>query len=166
VESVSVTGSTFFNGIRTFIRIDAAVECGAVILKNNTFYNLGAVDSKDNNGILHVRSTSATSNPRQIVVSKNIFAGMHRAVETPSNAAAGFPHMISKTSAAIAVPTISDNLFWDIDATGDYNWWTYMPEENVAGAGQVLDETPFSGDPAAGKFGVKAAWKGYGDPRW
>ena len=166
VESVSVTESTFYNGIRTFVRIDAAVECGAVIVKNNTFYNLGAVDSKDNNGILHVRSTSATSNPRQIVVSKNIFASMHRAVETPSNAAAGFPHMISKTSAAIAVPAISDNLFWDIDATGDYSWWTYMPEENVAGAGQVLDETPFAGDPAAGKFGVKAVWKGYGDTRW
>ena len=166
VESVSVTGSTFYNGIRTFVRIDAAVECGAVIIKNNTFYNLGAVDSKDNNGILHVRSTSATSNPRQIVVTKNIFAGMHRAVETPANAAAGFPHLISKTSAAIAVPTISDNLFWDIDATGDYSWWMYLPEENVAGAGQVLGETPFSGDPAAGKFGVKAAWKGYGDTRW
>ncbi len=162
VESVSVTGSLFYNGIRTFARIDASVECGAVIVKNNTFYNIGSVDSKDNNGIMHVRSTSATSDTRQIVVSKNIFAGMHREVETPTNAAAGFPHLISKASAAIAVPTISDNLFWDIDATGDYSWWTYLPEEYVAGAGQVLEESPFSGDPTTGKFGVKAAWKGYG----
>ena len=166
VESVSVTGSTFYNGIRTFVRIDAAVECGAVIVRNNTFYNLGAVDSKDNNGIMHVRSTSATSDPRQIIVTRNIFAGMHRAVEAPANAAAGFPHLISKASAAIAVPSISDNLFWDIDTAGEYSWWTYLPEENIAGAGKVLDETPFSGDPAEGKFGVKAAWKGYGDNRW
>ena len=118
------------------------------------------------NGIMHVRSTSATSDPRQLIVTRNIFAGMHRAVETPANAAAGFPHLISKASAAIAVPSISDNLFWDIDTTGEYSWWTYLPEEYIAGAGKVLDETPFSGNPAEGRFGVKAAWKGYGDNRW
>lgn len=166
ITSVNITNSTFYNGIRTFIRIDAGVTCGAVIVKNNTFFNLGAVDSKDNNGIMHVRSTSATSDPRQIVVEKNIFAGMHRAVETPSNAAAGFPHLISKASAGIAVPSFRNNLFWDIDATGDYSWWKYLPEENVATAGTVLEETPFAGDPATGKFTVKSAYKGMGDLRW
>jgi hypothetical protein len=166
VSALKVQDNTFANAIRTFARIDAAVVMSSALVANNTFYNNCFVDSKDNNGILHIRSTSATSDPRQIVVSRNIFACMHRAAETPSNAAAGFPHLISKTSAAIAVPTIGDNLFWDIDATGDYSWWTYLPEENVAGAGKVLDETPFSGDPTTGKFGVKGAWKGYGDTRW
>ena len=166
IESVKITNSTFYKGIRTFIRIDAAVECGAVIVRNNTFFNLGSVDSKDNNGILHVRSTSATSSPRQIVVEKNIFASMHRAVEVPTQTAAGFPHLISKASAAIAVPTIKDNLFWDIDATGDFNWWTYLPEDYVTGAGMVLGETPFAGDTASGKFTLKSAFKGYGDLRW
>ena len=162
---IKVVNNTFMNGIRTFLRVDAAVVCGAVNVENNTFYNLGAVDSKDNNGIMHVRSTTAIANPRQLVVRKNIFASMHRAVETPSNTAAGFPHLLSKGSAAV-VPTFSDNIFWDIDETGNYSWWTYMPEGSVAGAGVVLTETPFSGDPTTGKLTVKTAYKGYGDTRW
>lgn len=166
IASVSITGSTFYNGIRTFIRIDAGVDCGAVTVRNNTFFNIGAVDSKDNNGIMHVRSTKATSDPRQIIVEKNVFAGMHRAVETPANAAAGFPHLISKGSAAIAVPSFKDNLFWDIETEAPYSWWTYLPEDYVTTAGTVLSETPFSGDPAAGKFSLIGAYKGYGDLRW
>lgn len=166
IESISISNSTFFNGIRTFVRVDAAVSCGAVIVRNNTFYNIGSVDSKDNNGIMHVRSTSATSNPRQIIVEKNVFAGMHRAVETPSNAAAGFPHLISKASAAIAVPSFRDNLFWDIETEAPYSWWTYLPEDYLPTVGTVLAESPFSADPATGKFSLVGAYKGYGDLRW
>jgi len=165
VSSIKVTKNTFANGIRTFLRCDAAVVCGAINIENNTFYNLGSVDSKDNNGILHVRSTAATSNPRQIVVKKNIFAAMHRAVETPSNAAAGFPHLISKTSAAIAVPTIVDNLYYDIDEAEPYSWWTYLPDGNEAAKATILTESPFV-DPSNGKYTVTAAYKGYGDLRW
>ncbi len=166
VSSIKVVRNTFANGIRTFLRADAAVVCGAVTIENNTFYNLGSVDSKDNNGILHIRSTTATSNPRQIVVRKNIFAAMHRAVETPANTAAGFPHLISKASAAIAVPTITDNIFFDIDDVENFGWWMYLPEGNDAAKSRVVEETPFAADPATGKFTVKAEYKGYGDLRW
>ncbi len=165
VSSIKVVKNTFANGIRTFLRCDAAVVCGAINIENNTFYNLGSVDSKDNNGILHVRSTSATSNPRQIIVKKNIFAAMHRAVETPANTAAGFPHLISKASAAIEVPTITDNLFYDIDDHADFGWWKYLPEGNEAAKEKVLTESPFV-DPSNGKFTVTSAYKGYGDLRW
>lgn len=167
VNAIKVVRNTFANGIRTFLRCDAAVVCTAINIENNTFFNLGAVDSKDNNGILHVRSTSATKDPRQIVVKKNIFASMHRAVETPANAAAGFPHLISKTSAAIAVPTITDNIFFDVDDDASYGWWMYLPESAAAAKSKVVAETPFTGDPAAtGKFTVKTEYKGYGDLRW
>ena len=165
VNSIKVQNNTVANGIRTFLRCDADVKCGAIIIQNNTFYNLGAVDSKDNNGILHVRSTSATSNPRQIVVKKNIFAAMHRAVEEPSNAAAGFPHLISKASAAIAVPSISDNIFYDIDDDAKYGWWMYLPEGYENAKSTVVTESPFV-DPSNGKYTVKTAYKGYGDLRW
>ncbi|MGN0201580.1 MAG: DUF5123 domain-containing protein [Candidatus Cryptobacteroides sp.] len=165
VSSIKVVGNTFANGIRTFLRCDAAVVCGAINVENNTFYNLGSVDSKDNNGILHVRSSSATSNPRQIIVKKNIFAAMHRAVETPANTAAGFPHLISKTSAAIAVPTITDNIFFDFDDHEDFGWWKYLPEGNEDAKERVLTESPFV-DPSGGKYTVISAYKGYGDFRW
>ena len=41
-----------------------------------------------------------------------------------------------------------------------------MAEDDIAAAGTVVEETPFSGDPAMGKFTLKAAFKGYGDKRW
>lgn len=166
VSSIKVVRNTFANGIRTFLRADAPVVCGAVTIENNTFYNIGSVDSKDNNGIMHVRSTAATANPRQIVVKKNIFASMHRENEVPSNAAAGFPHLISKASAAIAVPTIEDNIFYDIDDVENYGWWMYLPEGHESAKSVVVTETPFAADPAAGKFTVKSVYKGYGDLRW
>ena len=147
------------------------VNNGGVLVENNTFYNLCAVDNKDNNGILHVRSSSAVapaslgSAARRVLVRKNIFAAMHRASETPSNAA-GFPKLVSSASEKIKHPYVTDNLFFDIDTAEPYSWWNTMVAEDIEAAGQVLTETPFEADPATGKFTVKAAYKGYGDTRW
>ena len=166
VSSIKVVSNSFYNGIRTFLRVDASVNCTSISVKNNTFYNIGSVDSKDNNGIMHVRSTAATADPRQIVVEKNIFAGMHRAAETPSNAAAGFPHLISKASSAIAIPTFRDNIFFDIETEDPYSWWQYPAGFDPTSAGMVLESTPFAADPATCKFTVTSEYKGYGDLRW
>ncbi len=171
VRRVEVKNNTFYNGIRTFVRIDAGVLCGAVNVENNTFYNLCAVDSKDNNGIMHVRSTTSVgpasleAAARRIVVRKNIFASMHRAAEAPSNSN-GFPKLVSTASEKIAHPYITDNLFFDIETAEGFSWWNTMAEDDIAAAGTVVEETPFSGDPATGKFTLKAAFKGYGDKRW
>ena len=168
---VNIQNNTFWNGIRTFLRVDATVNNGGVLVENNTFYNLCAVDNKDNNGILHVRSSSAVapaslgSAARRVLVRKNIFAAMHRASETPSNAA-GFPKLVSSASEKIKHPYVTDNLFFDIDTAEPYSWWNTMVAEDIEAAGQVLTETPFEADPATGKFTVKAAYKGYGDTRW
>ena len=171
VDRISVSGSTFSNSIRTFLRVDAAVVLGGVNIENNTFYNLCSIDNKDNNGILHVRSTTGTSPAslasaaRRIMVTKNIFASMHRENAEPS-APNGFPKLVSTNSEKIAHPYITDNLFYDIDTDEPYSWWNTMAADDIEAAGTVLEETPFAGDPASGKFTVKGAWKGYGDLRW
>ena len=105
---VNIQNNTFWNGIRTFLRVDAAVNNGGVLVENNTFYNLCAVDNKDNNGIMHVRSSSAVapaslgSAARRVLVRKNIFAAMHKAAETPSQAN-GFPKLVSSASEKIKI---------------------------------------------------------------
>ena len=176
IQFIDVRDNTFANGIRTFLRVDKDVNVGGINVVNNTFYNLCSIDNKDNNGILHVRATTAAAPAslrpmslndagRRILVSKNIFASMHRAVETPSNTQ-GFPKLVSTASETIKHPYISDNLFFDIDTTEPYSWWNTMAAEDVEAAGSVLTETPFSADPATGKFTVKSAYKGYGDTRW
>ena len=157
---LKLTNSTLCNGIRTVLRMDATVKCGSVLVKNNTFYNLCSVDSKDNNGILHVRAAAS------VIAEKNIFAKMHRDAEAPSQTA-GFPKIVSKASAAIAVPIFRDNLYFDIETETPYSWWEYVKEEfGTANGGAVLEETPFAVDPSTGLFTVKSEYKGYGALRW
>ena len=157
---LKITNSTFCNGIRTVVRMDASVSCGSVLVKNNTFYNICSVDSKDNNGVLHVRAAAST------IAERNIFANMHRASETPSQAN-GFPKLVSKASSAIAIPEFRDNLYFDLETVSPHSWWKYVTvEQGTANGGAVLTETPFAADPADGKFTVKSEYKGYGALRW
>lgn len=162
-NNISICDNTFAKSARTFIRIDAAVVCDAINIANNTFYNLCSVDSKDNNGIFHVRSTSLPA--EAFIVEKNIFATMHRAVEAPSNAN-GYPKIVS-TNTAGRDPVFKGNLYYDFDITEGFSWWSRIDEATAtANGGAVLTETPFAGTPAAGDFTVKSAYKGYGDIRW
>ena len=170
---ISVKNSTFANGIRTFARVDAAVVCGAMTVENNTFYNLSSVDSKDNNGILHVRSTTLSS--ANYIVKNNIFASMHKAEAAPTQAN-GYPKLIS-TNAASQIPTFIGNIYYDVEDTDPYSWWTKGSHETeaadflqtaIAEGGAVLTESPFTNETPGetGKFNVKVAYKGIGDPRW
>lgn len=170
---ISVKNSTFANGIRTFARIDAKVVCGAMTVENNTFYNLCAVDSKDNNGILHVRSTTLSAS--NYIVKNNIFASMHREVAEPSQAN-GYPKLIS-TNAASQIPTFIGNVYYDVEDVDPYSWWTKGSHEvevadfheiAVANGGAVLTESPFTNENPgeSGKFNVKVEYNGVGDPRW
>ena len=170
---ISVKNSTFANGIRTFARVDAKVVCGAMTVENNTFYNLCAVDSKDNNGILHVRATTLSSS--NYIVKNNIFASMHREVAEPSQAN-GYPKLIS-TNAASQIPTFIGNIYYDVEDVDPYSWWTKgshevevadFHETAVANGGAVLTESPFTNENPgeSGKFNVKVEYNGVGDPRW
>ena len=170
---ISVKNSTFANGIRTFARVDAAVVCGAMTVENNTFYNLCAPDSKDNNGMLHVRATSLSS--ASYIVKNNIFAAMHRAEDAPTQTN-GYPKLVS-TNAASQIPTFIGNIYYDVDAVDPYSWWTKGSHETeaadfsevaVANGGALLTESPFTNETPGEtlKFNVKVAYKGVGDPRW
>ena len=170
---ISVKNSTFSNGIRTFARIDASVVCGAMTVENNTFYNLCAADSKDNNGIFHVRSTALSS--ANYIVKNNIFASMHKAEAEPTQTN-GYPKLIS-TNSASQIPTFIGNIYFDVDDADPFNWWTKGSHETeaadfreiaVANGGALLTESPFVNETPgeALKFNVKVAYKGIGDPRW
>ena len=170
---ISVKNSTFAKGIRTFARVDAAVVCGAMTVENNTFYNLCAADSKDNNGIFHARANTLSS--ANYIVKNNIFAAMHRAEEAPTQTN-GYPKLVS-TNAASKVPSFIGNIYFDVDNVDPYNWWTKGSHETeaadfsetaVANGGAVLTESPFTNETPGEslKFNVKVAYKGIGDTRW
>ncbi len=167
VTAIKFMSNTFANGIRTFMRVDAAVVTGSIKVQNNTFYNLGFVDSKDNNGIFHVRATSIA--PEAITVTKNLFASMHRAEAAPTQAN-GYPKLVS-TNTASHIPAFSANYYYDVEAEGDYSWWTkdrVTAEQGLAGYGVVLAENPFK-DAANGDFtlvNALAMSERIGDQRW
>ena len=142
-------------------------------VENNTFYNLCAVDSKDNNGVLHVRATTLSS--ANYIVKDNIFSSMHKAEAAPTQAN-GYPKLIS-TNAASQIPTFIGNIYYDVDDVDPFNWWTKGSHETevadfretaIANGGAVLTESPFTNENPGetGKFNVKVEYKGVGDPRW
>ena len=170
---ISVKNNTFANGIRTFARVDASVECGAMTVENNTMYNLCSPDSKDNNGIFHVRSNSLSA--ANYIVKNNIFASMHRAEAEPTQSN-GYPKLVS-TNSASKIPTFIGNIFYDVEDVDPYSWWTKGSHETevadfretaVANGGALLTESPFTNETPGEtlKFNVKVAYKGIGDPRW
>ena len=174
IKLVNVRNNTITNGIRTFVRMDASVVCGAITVQNNTFYNLCSVDSKDNNGIFHVRSNSVSES--NFVVKNNIFAGMHKLEGAPTDTnASGFPKLLSLTDAG-KVPSFAGNIYYDVETADPATSWFTPGKKAIteadllaaatANGGQVLTETPFSGDPTTGKFNVLVSYKGIGDPRW
>ena len=179
VNVMKVKNSTFANGIRTFARIDAAVVCGALTVENNTFYNLCSADSKDNNGILHVRANSLDAS--KYIVKNNVFASMHKLAGAPTDTNNnGFPKLLS-TNSASKIPTFIGNIYYDVDTDDPATSWftpgkraeleTPMTEADIktaatANGGAVLEETPFSVDPSTGKFNLKVAYDGIGDSRW
>ncbi|MBE6233275.1 MAG: DUF4957 domain-containing protein [Bacteroidales bacterium] len=144
VTAIKMTNNTFANGIRTFMRIDAAVLTGSIKVQNNTFYNLSSVDSKDNNGIFHVRATAIS--PAAFEVTRNLFASMPAPAAAPSNAN-GYPKLVSTNSANI-IPTFSQNYYYGVqsDAAMDYCFWTkdrITQDDALAGYGVLLSEDPF-----------------------
>ena len=185
LKLLNVRNNTITNGIRTFIRMDANVICGAITVQNNTFYNLCSVVHKDNNGIFHVRSS--VLNETDFIVKNNLFASMHRLEDAATDSGkSGYPKLLANNSAS-KVPTFVNNLYYDIetnvtvqvgDPLEDVNVSWFAPGKRtdltedavmaaaVAGGGAVLTESPFVSDPATGKYALKVSYDGIGDLRW
>jgi len=144
--SVVVENSTFYNGGRDFIRIDASVA-GSVCVRKNTF---SAISIDAANSILYVRSSVGD----QYVVENNLFLN-----ET------GTTTILAKTGTQ--TPVMKNNYFYNCTST---NFWAGVIDQTAATAngGEVLTADPCT-DSANGKFKVTNAdvkSKGVGDPRW
>ena len=101
---------------------------------------------------------------------------MHKLEGAPTDTnASGFPKLLSLTDAG-KVPSFAGNIYYDVETADPATSWFTPGKKAIteadllaaatANGGQVLTETPFSGDPTTGKFNVLVAYKGIGDPRW
>lgn len=154
--SLMICNSTFYNGARSFLRVDAKETFGTVALRNNTFGSFSVVTDGNNKGILYVRGTAGTYE-----VTNNLFLN-----ETGDNA-----RFIANNN-AVKLPTlIQANYFFDCAdtfftaTTAD---GAVTQETALQNGGKVLAADPCDNS-LRGKFYVvndEIASQRIGDPRW
>ncbi len=103
VGSLKIVESTIVGG-RDLIRLDATVECGNIIIANNTIdkSNLGV----NSNAVLYVRNTNA-----QYTVANNLF--LNEVLEGKS--------VVFVKATGVAVPHMVNNFFYNVDETNFFN---------------------------------------------
>jgi hypothetical protein len=156
VHTVNVSGMTAYDSAREFFRIDAAVVCNTLSVRNNTFSNLGDVSGKTP-AFFYVRCT-----PAAWECSSNIFLNMPDGM-----------HFVRAKAEAAAI-SLSNNWFYgctgskwffiDDDAKAYAN---VVEADAIANGGGILTENPCVNG-ANGDFTVSGQLKGRGtgDPRW
>lgn len=146
---LKIVESTFKGG-RDFIRMDSAVSCGDLMIRNNTFDGCNIV--ANGNGILYVRASTASYN-----VFNNLFL---------NEVAEGKTVIFAKAS-GVKVPEMKNNFYYNIDET---NFFSGVITREIAteGNGVVLTTDPVK-DAANGDYtlvsGIAMSQR-VGDPRW
>ena len=146
---LKIVESTFRGG-RDFIRMDAAVSCGDLMIRNNTFDGCNTV--ANGNGVLYVRASTASYN-----VFGNLFL----------NEVADGKTVIFAKATGVKVPEMKNNFYYNIDET---NFFSGVITREIAteGNGVVLSTDPVK-DAANGDYTLVnglAMSNRVGDPRW
>ena len=169
IGSVKFSNSTIYDGMRTFIRIDANPTLESLEISNCTFSNLLYRVDGNTNGLIHVRAKNAAEGNPAIVLKKNVFLNMHYG----DQGAATKRCTLIGTNTADKLPTeMAKNWYFNCDDS--FFMHTVSSAETlgldkcIAGGGALLAEDPCM-DSETGNFyvtssAVSAAQAG--DPRW
>ena len=154
--SLTVCNSTFYNGARSFLRVDANETFSSIAVRNNIFGSFSVVTDGNNKGILYVRGTAST-----FEYTNNLFLN-----ETGENA-----RFIANNNSVKLPTSIAANYFYNCADTF-FEAKTADGEVTLATAiqngGKVLTEDPCENS-ARGKFYLtndEIASARVGDPRW
>ncbi len=124
IGKLTVKNNTLVEGMRTFLRIDAAIVVENIYVENNTFNNIANFDNTNNQGILGVKAVPTGD----FVLKNNLF--LH---ETAAQS------KLVGTTATLPT-TIVGNYFYNCTAEG---WFNDVCDEATATAqGGVLDADP------------------------
>lgn len=154
--SLTICNSTFYNGGRSFLRVDANETFSTIAVRNNTFGSFSVVTDSNNKGILYVRGTAST-----FEYTNNLFLN-----ETGENA-----RFIANNSSVKLPTSIAANYFYNCadtffeakTADGEVTLETALQN-----GGKVLSEDPCEASDR-GKFYLvngEIASVRVGDPRW
>lgn len=155
--TLTITNSTFYNGARSFLRVDAKETLSSIVIRNNTFSNFSTVTDGNNKGFFYVRGTATV-----MEYANNLFLN-----ETGENA-----RFIANNS-SVQLPTlIQNNYFYNCADTFFEAKISDGVEITQATAtqngGKILTEDPCENS-LRGKFYLvndEIASARIGDPRW
>ncbi|MFB0974246.1 MAG: DUF5123 domain-containing protein, partial [Bacteroidales bacterium] len=154
VDKFTLKNNTIWNSFRSFIRMDASVTAGDILLQNNTIVSVSNLDESTNNGgLMNLKCT-----PASVTVANNLIIN-----ETGTKAA-----MIGEVVANITAEkfAFSKNYFYNLAST----FWTTKCTEAQATAqgGKILGASPCY-NIESGIFNLTnsdALAAEVGDPRW
>lgn len=155
--TLTITNSTFYNGARSFLRVDAKETLSSIVIRNNTFSNFSTVTDGNNKGFFYVRGTAAV-----MEYANNLFLN-----ETGENA------RFIANNGSVKLPTlIQNNYFYNCADTFFEAKISDGVEITQATAtqngGKILTEDPCENS-LRGKFYLvndEIASARIGDPRW
>lgn len=155
--TLTITNSTFYNGARSFLRVDAKETLSSIVIRNNTFSNFSTVTDGNNKGIFYVRGTAPV-----MEYANNLFLN-----ETGENA------RFIANNGSVKLPTlIQNNYFYNCADTFFEAKISDGVEITQATAtqngGKILTEDPCENS-LRGKFYLvndEIASARVGDPRW
>lgn len=169
IGSVKFSNSTIYDGMRTFVRIDANPKLESLEISHCTLANLCFFVNGNTNGLLHVRAKNAAGGDPAIILRKNVFVNMHYGdpQANPTRCT------LLGTNSADKLPTeVAKNWFYSCDdaffshvVSGAE---TLGLEKCVAGGGVLLGEDPCMDSEASNFTVVSTAVLAAeaGDPRW
>ncbi len=156
IGSISVTNSTFSDGIREFFRIDNNYTIGSFTFRNNTLNNLGT--GANSYGLFYIRA--AVSN--DFIFSNNLIMNMS------DNTAHGVDGRYPWGASAFAPTTVSNNFWYNLGSSDTFFTANFDESDAVSVGGAMLDSDPCVDSPR-GIFNVtnSAVLNAQaGDPRW
>ncbi len=151
IDALNITGSTITQGMRTFIRIDAAT-IGDVRIENNTLWNLCFVDNTNNAGLIGIQV-----DVNSFSLKNNLFIGM------PAKSALGSANTKYKTASDLKIAA-ANNWYYDVNA--DF-FTTSFPADAVSATALATDPCY---NAKGGIFNIvsdsEIAGKEVGAPKW
>ena len=164
VNNISFTESTFADGFRTFVRIDAAAV-QSLKFNNNTVNNVCFVDDGNNKGLFYIGAGKDQVKIPSFEMKDNVFLNLD-----------GHDERTVFFSDATGVPTsVSSNYyynlgpgFWEKDGTNADGKGKLSQSEGLAGGGVILTSDPCENS-ERGILNITSAAvleAQAGDPRW
>lgn len=145
--SMKVENTTFYNGFRTFVRMQA--KAGAISFTSCTFYKISNLDNSNNHGLFRIADGSTFQ------VSNCLFN--ETGLSAPTNATSG--NWCRQASNMKATASYSNNIYYSCP-----NLWVglYTSPSQCSAS----EANPQFKDPTKGDFTVQSIVVNVGDPRW